>query len=93
MCVLIFYPGPECVISSECPLDKACVQQRCENPCLRNPCAPQAICKVVNHSPICTCPPNYVGNPFVSCELEQKRIIETDPCNRKYPYSYSYKRV
>lgn len=72
---------PECVISSECPLDKACVSQRCSDPCLREPCAPRAVCKVLNHSPICSCPPNHVGNPFVSCELEQIKKIETDPCH------------
>jgi hypothetical protein len=59
---------PECIQSSECPTDKACIQQRCVDPCISQPCGLGASCKVRNHSPICTCPPNYVGDPFVRCE-------------------------
>lgn len=40
---------PECVTSSECDLTKACVRQRCEDPCI-GVCGANAICKVINHS-------------------------------------------
>lgn len=57
---------PECIVNSECPLDKACINQKCDNPCL-GICGYEAICKVINHSPVCSCPINYVGDPFSRC--------------------------
>jgi len=58
---------PECTVSSECPDDKACVNLKCTNPCAPNPCASNANCRVRNHSPICSCPPEHQGDPFVRC--------------------------
>lgn len=57
---------PECVISSECSLTNACVNQRCEDPC-PGACGTNAICHVNNHSPICACKEGFTGNAFVSC--------------------------
>lgn len=57
---------PECTISSECSLDKACVGQRCINPC-PNTCGTNALCEVVKHMAICTCPQKMAGNAFVQC--------------------------
>lgn len=61
-------PGcrPECVSSSECPSQLACINQKCENPC-PSPCGLQTNCVVVNHSPICSCLPGYSGDPFTRC--------------------------
>lgn len=59
---------PECMISSECPFDKACVNQKCVNPCL-NICGPYTVCRVVRHSPICSCQPGYTGDAFSQCYL------------------------
>ena len=61
-------PGcrPECTINQECPLDKACVKQKCTNPCV-DVCGRNANCKVVNHSPICTCFNGFTGDPFTAC--------------------------
>jgi hypothetical protein len=67
---------PECVVSSECPLEKACVNQKCINPC-PEPCAQGANCQVINHSPICSCPPQYTGDPFYRCYKVEK--IEQPP--------------
>lgn len=57
---------PECVVSSECPRDKACMNQKCVDPCT-NTCGQNAICHVINHSPICSCRPSYTGDPFTFC--------------------------
>lgn len=57
---------PECVVSSDCPLNKACSNQKCVNPC-RGSCGVEAKCDVVKHNPICTCPPTYTGDPFIRC--------------------------
>jgi hypothetical protein len=57
---------PECVGNEECPFNKACVHNKCINPCVRI-CGTNAQCLIVNHIPICTCPPGTSGNAFISC--------------------------
>lgn len=57
---------PECVTSTECLLSKACVNQKCINPCPGS-CGINAVCQVVNHSPICSCETRYTGDPFFRC--------------------------
>lgn len=57
---------PECVVSLECPLKEACNNQKCINPCI-GACGSGAICDVINHNPICTCPASFTGDPFVRC--------------------------
>lgn len=29
-------------------------------------------CRVINHNPICSCPPNLVGDPLVRCILDER---------------------
>lgn len=62
---------PECVLNSECPRDRACVRSKCVDPC-PGTCGQGAICDVINHIPMCTCPPGQTGNAFIAC-----RIIES----------------
>lgn len=57
---------PECVVSSECPPTRACVNKKCTDPCLGS-CGLNARCEVINHSPICSCLPGQTGDPFKSC--------------------------
>lgn len=57
---------PECLVNSDCEQSKACMNQRCQNPC-DNTCGQNALCIVRNHNPICSCPVQYSGDPFVSC--------------------------
>lgn len=66
---------PECVVSSECALNKACVNQKCMDPCLGT-CGVGAVCQVVNHNPICSCPPKYSGDPFIRCQPIRKFKIK-----------------
>lgn len=63
---------PECVISSECPHDKACVRTRCIDPC-PGVCGYGARCQVINHSPICSCPTPTMGDPFVECKEQPRK--------------------
>lgn len=65
---------PECVVSAECPVDKACIVQKCSDPC-PGTCGLHARCSVINHNPICTCPPKFVGDPFVRCIQEGKFLL------------------
>lgn len=57
---------PECVMNSECPRNRACINNKCVDPC-PGTCGLNALCSVVNHSPTCTCVPGYVGNPLSAC--------------------------
>lgn len=57
---------PECVVSAECAPERACVNNKCVDPCLHT-CGVRAICSTKNHSPICTCPRGMTGDPFVQC--------------------------
>lgn len=59
---------PECVLNSDCPKDKACVNNKCRDPC-PGVCGMNAECRVHNHAPSCACLPGYEGNPFTSCYI------------------------
>ena len=57
---------PECSLNSDCPSNRACVNNRCVDPCPGS-CALNAICQVVNHSPVCSCLSGFSGNGFTEC--------------------------
>lgn len=62
---------PECIISSECPPNEICTNQKCRNPCIGS-CGLGARCTVANRNPICHCPEGFTGDPFVRCLLLRK---------------------
>lgn len=57
---------PECVVNSECPQNRACHRFKCTDPC-PGTCGINARCQVINHNPICSCPPTLTGDPFSRC--------------------------
>lgn len=57
---------PECIASTDCPQNKACINEKCENPCT-NACGQNTLCNVRNHNPLCSCPPGFTGDPFANC--------------------------
>ena len=57
---------PECVTSSECSQNQACISNKCKDPCPGS-CGIAAQCQVINHSPICSCPSSLTGDPFIRC--------------------------
>lgn len=65
---------PECILSSECSTDKACVNQKCVSPCLNSPCGQNADCRVRNHSPICSCNKDFTGDAFTKCFLLPREL-------------------
>ncbi|KAF4526820.1 hypothetical protein B566_EDAN018173, partial [Ephemera danica] len=71
---------PECVVSSECPADKACINQKCRDPC-PNTCGIGAHCTVKNHNPICACPASFTGDPFIRCS-PIPIVFEPEPTER-----------
>jgi len=76
---------PECTINAECPGDKACHKFKCKNPC-KGTCGVDALCEVINHSPICSCPSGHTGDPFTRCRPIPKQVDTpirppSNPCN------------
>lgn len=61
---------PECVLNSDCPKNKACIHNKCKDPC-PGVCGMNAECHVNNHAPSCACLPGYEGNPFTSCFISK----------------------
>lgn len=67
---------PECTVDSECSNDRACLRQKCRDPCPGS-CGIGAQCLVVNHMAVCLCSEGYTGDPFANCfpEPPRKRLI------------------
>lgn len=75
---------PECTISAECPSNKACIREHCIDPCPGS-CGFSAECSVVNHTPICTCPNGYTGDPFSNC-----RPLPPEPIISKHVFAVQF---
>lgn len=81
----------ECESDFECSSNKACINFRCDDPC--SSCGTYAECRVTNHRAICSCPANFLGDPFSRCYPECTQHEEcssnlacfnlkcTNPCN------------
>lgn len=62
----------ECLTDPECPTTLACRNEKCVDPCA---CAANAVCEAQNHRGICTCIPDYRGDPyFAGCEPSKSKI-------------------
>lgn len=64
---------PECIVSSDCPLTLACINQKCRDPC-PGTCGSNALCTVVSHNPKCLCPQGYIGDAYTVCHLRPSVI-------------------
>lgn len=62
---------PECVTNSDCDRSKACLNNKCRDPC-PGTCGINAECRVINHAPSCTCLPDYIGDPINACHPKPK---------------------
>lgn len=62
---------PECVLNSDCPSNRACLKNKCQDPC-PGTCGTNAECQVVNHLPSCTCFIGYTGDPYRYCNVQPK---------------------
>lgn len=56
------------------------------NPCLPNPCGINTECKIQNRKPVCTCLPNFVGDPKTGCQPEC--VLNTDCKNHQACIDY-----
>lgn len=66
---------PECLLNSDCPSNRACLQQKCQDPC-PGTCGQNAECQVVNHLPTCNCIYGYTGDPYRLCSKPVERKTE-----------------
>lgn len=78
---------PECVLNSECSKNRACVQNKCVDPC-PGVCGINAECFVNNHIPICSCVSGYTGNPSTRCNL-----ISHGNCHKSIVFHSIYKSL
>lgn len=80
---------PECSTNADCSRDRACLRSKCVNPC-PGTCGQNALCEVVNHIPICSCPTGYTGDPFTNCRLAEiipeprRDVCSPSPCGVIY---------
>ena len=65
---------PECTSDPECPINLACIQEKCQDPCFTTTCGLNAQCTANNHRALCICKSGYVGDPYTICE-ERKHFI------------------
>lgn len=70
---------PECVVSSECSQDKACINKKCTDPC-PGTCGQNARCQTISHNPICSCSAGFTGDPFVRCIYAESKSILSHIC-------------
>jgi hypothetical protein len=71
---------PECVSSSECAPSKACLNFKCQDPCIGT-CGRDAKCQIVNHNPICVCPSGWTGDPITGCHIIPSKHDSPKPSN------------
>lgn len=71
---------PECLTSSDCTMNKACIRNKCQDPC-PGTCGINALCSVSNHIPICSCPQGYSGDAFRLCSLIPPTGTQNDTCH------------
>lgn len=66
---------PECTLNSECLGNMACINYRCQDPCIGT-CGSFTTCIVNNHRPVCRCIERYTGDPFSVCSpISMNRFI------------------
>ena len=69
---------PGCVLNSDCPVELACLNYQCQDPC-PGVCGHNSICIVTNQRPSCYCKQGYGGNPFEGCSPTITKTTVTTP--------------
>lgn len=69
----------ECSIDLHCPDEMLCINYRCRDPCAVGICGTEADCRVINHTPLCECPENFSGDPYIECI--SNGMMNTDQMN------------
>ena len=82
------------IVHSDCPSNKTCQRNKCIDP-YPGTCGINAVCRVMNHVPTCTCIDDNIGDPFTACKrkpLPIEPVIEEDPCQPNPCGQYSNPR-
>lgn len=68
---------PECYGDVDCPSHKpACFYGICKSPC-DGACGTGANCELRGLTPVCSCPRDMTGDPFIGCRPFEKSKVET----------------
>lgn len=67
-----------CRANSDCPSDRACINTKCLDPCVYDPCSPNSECVIIDHNAMCRCPPGTTGDPNVQCTPAIQPVCVTD---------------
>lgn len=70
---------PECVLNSDCARERACLRSKCADPC-PGVCGQNALCAVINHVPMCSCPTGMEGDAYTICRPVVHEPINVNPC-------------
>ncbi|RZC36324.1 hypothetical protein BDFB_000159 [Asbolus verrucosus] len=87
---LIGNPKISCILvgcrsDSECPGNRACINNKCESPCASaNPCDASAECVVFNHAVECTCPPGTVSDGKMGCMTRDEKCTKDSECPSQF---------
>ncbi|KAK9880681.1 hypothetical protein WA026_011917 [Henosepilachna vigintioctopunctata] len=58
----------DCVTNADClPITPVCKNYKCLNPC-HHACGIDALCRIRDSEAVCSCPPEYTGDPLVKCK-------------------------
>lgn len=68
-----------CHADEDCSSSESCRNNHCTNPCVENPCGPNAVCQVANHRASCSCGTNLVPNPSAKIGCVRS---PAPPCNQ-----------
>lgn len=85
---------PECISNSDCPGDRACIGNKCQDPC-PGTCGINSECTTVYHSPTCTCIQGYTGDALRRCNPILRKfyflfLISFCPVMKIRPYFLIY---
>lgn len=62
------------MLNSDCSRDRACVGNKCIDPC-PGTCGILAVCDVIGHVPMCSCPRGMIGNAFIRCQNQPRMFL------------------
>lgn len=72
------------------PARPACVYDVCKNPCI-GACGVGADCNLRGLTPVCSCPIDFVGDPFVSCRpFTKEDLCNPNPCGTNAECTLGY---
>ncbi|MPC93754.1 Cadherin-related tumor suppressor [Portunus trituberculatus] len=69
-----------CLSNDECPPERACINQKCQDPCKPNPCGLGALCINQDHNFTCSCPLGHHGRPTIACRPPVTACVVDQDC-------------